>query len=105
MQLTPSDAIRRAGWKCLGNEFVQTFGTAKALCPTIPANTKAAIMTVRTATIVLTFDGSTTPTSTVGNDYGVRTEPYTLNLDAVELAKILCLSATGTVYISYFGNK
>ena len=107
-EITPSDVALYGGWTCLGGEFVQTFGTAKALCPTIPAGTKWAEMTVRGATMVLTFNGAT-PTATVGNDYGVRTERYHLNLDETELAKIKGFSANSggnaTVYITYFGVK
>lgn len=106
-ELLPSNSLLGQGWKCLGGEYVTTYGTAKALVTKskIPQNTRWAQITVRAATLVITFDG-TTPTASVGNDYGASTTPYVLNLDAKEIEKLKGYSAgAATLYITYFGNK
>lgn len=105
MHLSVSDVYNGRGWKCLGGEYATTFGTAKPLCTSVPQKTAFALMTVRNATLVLTFDGST-PSATVGNDYGASSTPYELVLNATELKKVKAYSAgAATVYISYFGTK
>lgn len=108
MELTATDAKFNRKWVCLASGESRTgFNTTggKLLCGTVPKGTKAAKITVRGATLVLTSDG-TAPSATLGLDYGVRTEPYDIDLRKEELELVKGFSAgAAVVYIEYYGVK
>lgn len=90
----------RSGWEIISQEAFPSLTSNAKLFTTVPSTAKFAIISVRGNPIVVSFDG-TDATTSVGIDFPVGT--YTLDFDAVELAKIEAIQNGGTAtgYIVY----
>lgn len=99
-------AIDRAGviaggLIALKEEALPAATAAAHIFANAPAGTKAAKLTIRGGTLTLTYI-STTPTSTVGHDFGVGT--YDFAYVEEELKKMQAIGASVTSgYITYLG--
>jgi hypothetical protein len=108
---TIGEIIRgRPRYKCLGSDYMTTYGTAKPLVTTtasgtvqkqVPVGTRFVEFTVRAATLVISADGST-PSATIGNDYA--TGVYQRDWPETVLNNMQAFSAgAATLSITYWG--
>ena len=98
---TPSE------WVTLLAEAMPALTTSTQIFANAPAGTKAIYLTVRTAGITMTFDGTTAATaSVVGHDFNTgASAPYVLSLNQTQalLVRAIQQSATAAGYITYRG--
>jgi len=96
--------VQEGGFQCLGGEAIPDLTTAATLFRTVPTGTLFALVTVRTATMTVTFDGVTTPTTTVGNDYAVGTYHFIHTREYLKKIKAIENGGDTAGYIQYFGK-
>lgn len=96
--------ILSGGFKCLLGEALPSISSAASIFANAPAGTVLARITIRTAGMTATFDGTTTPTAGAnGQDFD--TGSYDIYQNQVELKKISAIQNGGTCtgWITYFG--
>lgn len=105
MNFINRDAVQRGGFKCIGAEALPNLGSAGTLFPTVPAGTVYILMSlVGSGSVVVTFDGTTTPTSTVGIQYaGGSSYAFHLTYANAQLCKGITSGTITSGYITYFG--
>ena len=69
----------------------------------VPTGTQAITCQVETQNVRMTFDGSATPTTTVGHEFAAGTDQLTLTLDDFTNLQMLEQSASATVQITFWG--
>lgn len=96
----------KGGLKSLGGEALPSLSSADEICTTIPAGTRVAIITVRTADITVRFDGSTPTAGANGIDIKAGSNPLILPMTKDQLALIKGIQSGGTAtgWIEYLGK-
>ena len=98
------DTMSKGGFKQVGVEALPDLTASAALFPNAPATAVAALLTLRGGgNITVTFDGTTTATATVGNDYaGGSTYLFMLSGAQLLLCKAIKTGTISSGYITYF---
>lgn len=103
--------VYQGPFKSLKSEALETQGSLNATVQQIfknaPNGTLRVLLTVRVATLTLTFDGTAPTAGAIGQDYPVSTSgPYEIVLDQEEALKVKAIGAGATTgRIDYLGSK
>jgi hypothetical protein len=97
-------SIAGGGYKVLGVQAQGSLNSSQNPFSSAPAGTKMVLVTVTGADVRLTFDGTTVPTSTVGNIFASG-QSYWLPLNETEAEKVKAIetSASAAMYASFWG--
>lgn len=91
---------------CLGHETIAAAALASAASPTVPAGTRTVLITVDSAPVRFTMDGSTAPTATVGLRLVQNLAPLVLNnAHAINNLSFILESGSPNVQLAYFGSN
>lgn len=92
--------------KALLDEALPSVASSAQIFANAPATTKLIMLTIRVATVTMTFDGSTATTSN-GHDWAVNStsSPYVFQMTKSEALLVQAIQSGGTAtgHITYFG--
>ena len=94
--------------KAISSEAISSLSSATSIFANAPAGVKEIWLTVRTAPITMTFDGTTPTAGAVGQDFGTNTTSTPWVFEDMSQAKSLRIKAiqnggSATAYITYWG--
>lgn len=93
--------------KALLDEALPSVASSAQIFANAPATTKLIMLTIRAATVTMTFDGSAATAGANGHDWAVNntSSPYVFQMTQSEALLVRAIQSGGTAtgHITYFG--
>lgn len=96
-------AAMEGGLKAILDEALASVSSSAQIFVNAPEGTRIVRITIRVATLVMTFDGSAAST-TNGHDYAVSTYDFALDQANALLVRAIQNGGTATGHITYLGR-